>query len=448
MRSIGHHPTQSSVRQHCPLAALRELLTDDEIEVVCRQLGHAWRARLLPPAVTVRSMVWRGLHPDKSIANLLADLAAAQDIPDAGPTDAAWCQARSRLPQELWPRLLQDSARRLVALADDRQRYQGRPLYVVDGTTLSMPDEPALARAFGRTRTRHGPSRFPVGRLTFLLRAGAEAILDWRFDRFRTSEDEQFHALWHHLPEGAVCLFDRYFSSFYNLAKLQSRGLDVVSRLHQRRRPERLCLQGRQIGREEWIVPLRLAPQLRRRYDDPSLPEVVHVRLIRVRRGRQAPVWLVTTLLDPRRHPRRQIVRLYRRRWGIETRLASLKTQLQLDVLRSKTPDNVRSEVAATLLAHNLVWTIIQQAARRTRRSPQRLSFTGTVQVILAYAPRLRQADPQQRPHLYHAMLAQIARRTNRYRPRRTEPRLIKRDPVRFAYLRIPRDKARLKCLT
>jgi hypothetical protein len=378
----------------------------------------------------------------------VADLAAAQDTPDTCPTDAAWCQARSRLPQELWPQLLQDSARRLVALADDRQRYRGRPLYVVDGSTLSMPDEPALVRAFGRTRTRHGPSRFPVGRLTFLLRAGAEAIFDWRFDRFRTSEDEQFHALWHHLPDDAVCLFDRYFSSFFNLAKLRSRGIDVVSRLHQRRRPERLCAQGRQVGRQEWIVPLLLAPQLRRRYNDPSLPEVIHVRLIRVRRGRKPPVWLVTTLLDPRRHPRRQIVRLYRRRWGIETRLASLKTQLQLSVLRSKTPNNIRSEVAATLLAHNLVWTIIHQAARRTGRSPQRLSFTATVQVILAYAPRLRQAEPQQRLHLYRAMLAQVARHTNRFRPGRTEPRLVKRDPVRFAYLRIPRDKARRKCLT
>ena len=141
-------------------------------------------------------------------------------------------------------------------------------------------------------------------------------------------------------------------------------------------------------------------------------------------------------------------MRLYRRRWGIETRLASLKTQLQLSVLRSKTPDNVRSEVAATLLAHNLVWTVIHQAARRTGRTPSRLSFTGTVQVILAYAPRLRQAEPQQRLHLYRNMLAQVARRVNRYRPGRTEPRLIKRDPVRFSYLRIPRDKARLKCLT
>ena len=31
------------------LAALSELLGDDEIETLCRELGHQWRKRRLPP---------------------------------------------------------------------------------------------------------------------------------------------------------------------------------------------------------------------------------------------------------------------------------------------------------------------------------------------------------------------------------------------------------------
>ncbi|MEE9601677.1 MAG: hypothetical protein V3V75_00125, partial [Thermoguttaceae bacterium] len=45
------------------LAALSKLLGDDEIGTICRELGHRWRKRRLPPGVTVRSMVYRGLHP-------------------------------------------------------------------------------------------------------------------------------------------------------------------------------------------------------------------------------------------------------------------------------------------------------------------------------------------------------------------------------------------------
>ena len=59
------------------LAALQELLTDGEIELICRQLGHTWRDRIFTPAVTVRSMVHRALNPNKSIRATLADLAVA-----------------------------------------------------------------------------------------------------------------------------------------------------------------------------------------------------------------------------------------------------------------------------------------------------------------------------------------------------------------------------------
>ena len=31
------------------LAALQELLTDAEIELICRQVGHTWRNRILTP---------------------------------------------------------------------------------------------------------------------------------------------------------------------------------------------------------------------------------------------------------------------------------------------------------------------------------------------------------------------------------------------------------------
>ena len=58
-----HHGFTEGVQ----VAALQGLLGDDEIELVCRQLGHAWRDRIFTPTVTVRSMIYRALNPDKSI---------------------------------------------------------------------------------------------------------------------------------------------------------------------------------------------------------------------------------------------------------------------------------------------------------------------------------------------------------------------------------------------
>ena len=438
-------------RRPVQLAALAEFLSDQEIETICRHLGHTWRNRIFPPGTTVRSLVYRSLHPKRSIESILADLAADTDWCASPPAAASWCEARNRLPQAIWTQLLAHSVGRLVELAGTCGTYCGRPVYLIDGSSVSMPDEPELVRAFGYADTKHGPSRFPVARVTLMVRPGAEAVCDYRLGPYRESEDAQLHAMWQSIPDGAICVFDRFFSSFYNLAKLPQRGIDVVSRLHQRRDPGKLIRNGRKAGPNEWIVTFTLWPQLRRQYDDPSLPKSLPVRLIRVpvrRRGRRKQLWLVTTLLDPQGHCRAQIVNLYRGRWQVETRIGSLKTTLQMNVLRSRTLKGVRHEVAATIVAHNLLWTVIHQAATKTKTPPARISFAGAMTAVLAFSGPLRNSDSTERRAVYKRMLDCIGRRVNPWRPGRIEPRLIKRDSRRYGYLKVPRDKARKEGLS
>lgn len=428
------------------LPVMQELLGNEEIHTICRQLGHTWRDRILTPAVTVRSLVYRRLHPDKSIQATLADLAAGDDSLDHTPADTSWCEARSRLPEQLWSQLIADSTARLGALAGERYLHFGRSVYLLDGSTISMPDTPELVEVFGYANTKHGFSRFPVGRITFITRAGTEAVVDYRLEHYRTGEDAQFHAMWSNLPDGCILLYDRKFCSFYNLAKLSQRGIDVICPLHQSRDPHKLIAAGRKIGEDQWLVWLDLSPQLRKRYDDPSLPQRVRVRLIRVRfvRNRKRKIlWLVTTLPDPVCYPCSTIVLLYRDRWGIETRIGSLKTTLEMNVVPSKTAQAVRYDVAATILAHNLVWTLIHQAADETDSSADRISFAGTIKTVLAYCGPLRDAMPSRRKELYHQMLRNIARNRNRDRPGRIEPRLLKRQTRRYGFLKTTRQEAR-----
>ncbi len=437
---------QQIFSQRVPFAALAKVLTDGEIETICRQLGHLWRERRLPPALTVRSMVYRSLHRNQSIKTLLADMAAA-NIQQKAPTDAAWCQARSKLPAALWPELIRQSAQRLVDFVGHRFLHWGRPVFLVDGSTVSMPDEPELVETFGYANTKHGLSRFPVARLTFLVRVGVQAVCDYKIGPYRTSEDAQFNQMGPAIPNGAICLFDKKFCSFYNLAKLRQRRISVVSPLHQKRDPYKLIQAGKRSGSNQWLVRLDLAPQLRKRYQDDSLPRYVQVRLIHAtfrRNGQRKHLWLVTTLLDPQRYSRSSIIKLYRQRWEIETRIGSLKTTLQMNVLQSKKVSNVYSEVAATVLAHNLVWTLIHQTAQHTQRHADRISFLGAVRTVLAFSLQLQTATPTERLKIHTAMLHHIASQTNAYRPDRIEPRLIKRQTRKFGFLKLPRDKARL----
>jgi len=442
--------SQQKFRQSIQLPALREMLSDREIETICEELGHTWRDRQLPPGVTLRSMVFRALHPDHTISRVVDHLAAHGDVCPT-LTDSAWCQARSRLPETVCREMIVRSADRLQRIAAKNCLWDARLLFRIDGSTVSMPDEPDLVDAFGYAPTKHGPSRFPVGRITFIVLAGAEALWDYRLDDYRCSEQYQFHDMWHRLPSGCICLYDSKFSSFYDLAKLQQRHIDVVSTLHQRRDPKKLIRNGTRIGRDEWLVWLDLSPQLRKQYDDPSLPQKLRVRLIRVRRRRgrkREDLWLVTTLLDRRRYRRREITKLYRQRWPVETRIGSVKTTLKLAVLRSKTEANVRREVACVLLSHNLVWTVMHQAAQQTGTPVDRISFARAIGVIEEYSQSLRYCPRSERKKLYREMLERIASHTNLYRPGRVEPRQIKRDPVRYPHMRKSRHEARQECLS
>ena len=100
MHRIVHSPrNHQRIRRSLQLAALEPLLPDREVEALCRGLRHPFRHRQLPPGVLVRSMVYRGLHPDHSLAAVLADLAARLGSQAFPPTDSAWCQARTRLPE-------------------------------------------------------------------------------------------------------------------------------------------------------------------------------------------------------------------------------------------------------------------------------------------------------------------------------------------------------------
>jgi hypothetical protein len=85
-RAVDTHRT---IRQSIQLASLHKHLSDAEIEDICRAVGHRWRRRELPPGVMVRSMVYRELNPDRSIAAMLADLAAQWAPVMRTPSDSA-----------------------------------------------------------------------------------------------------------------------------------------------------------------------------------------------------------------------------------------------------------------------------------------------------------------------------------------------------------------------
>lgn len=90
------------------------------------------------------------------------------------------------------------------------------------------------------------------------------------------------------------------------------------------------------------------------------------------RRGFRAErIIVVTTLLDAKPYSAQQLTLLYGWRWqAAEINLRHLKTTLHMEMLSAKTPVMVRKEVWAHLLAYNLLRTVMEQAATKSRLFP------------------------------------------------------------------------------
>lgn len=91
---------------------------------------------------------------------------------------------------------------------------------------------------------------------------------------------------------------------------------------------------------------------------------------------------------------------------------------------------------------------LIHESAIETDTPVEDISFAGAVKVVLAFSSALLHAPRHLRRQLHQKMLFQIARHTNHHPFGRVEPRLVKRRTRPYGYLKEPRWKARLKCLS
>ena len=123
--------------------------------------------------------------------------------------------------------------------------------------------------------------------------------------------------------------------------------------------------------------------------------------------------------------------------------LRSIKTVRQMDILRCKTPPMVQKEIAAHLLAYNLVRSVMAKAAFLAGLLPRQLSFKGALQLLRAFEQNLRHS-PCTRLIIRQAhLLAGVAQMKLPYRPWRVEPRAVKRRPKTYKWLTQPRKIVR-----
>lgn len=425
--------------REAPLAALRRILTDDVVLQACRKHDYEWRERLFGPVVTVFHYLGQAIQREVSFAATWQELwtPVAADFPEiAGdsPDRSALTHARARFPRAVMHTLAEWACR---DAAPAGATWKGHRLRALDGTTLSMPDRKELAKHFGRHRTKHGLTRYPLARLVTLLDLGNCTLVGHEFGPYTKGEPTYAKNLVALLKPGDLVLVDRGLTGSPTLARIRARGATFLGRKNARLKVEDVRIV-RYLGHNDWIVELPVSKSARE--EDPTLPENVQVRLFqatwRAPTGEKIAEWFVTSLTDPEVYARRKLANLYYERWRIETSYQEFKQVFHGDVLRSKTVDNVYKELDAHVLAYQMVRRLIAAAGAAHGVKPSEISLLNAARWTVSFSARMASATPTRLPEMYRSLLAHIAASRVDVRPGRLEPRAVRRERKHYPYLR------------
>lgn len=431
----------------------RELLPEQLFEEALAAEGITYRERLFSPLVTVWAFLSQILDQDNACANAVSRIIAwlaSENQPLPSPDPSAYCQARKRLPEGLFTRLLRTVAERFQAQVASPQLWQGHRVFLVDGSTTLLPDTPENQAVYPQHPNQAAGCGFPLARFVCLLSLHTGAVHDVQIGPFATHELTLARPLYPLLQPGDVLMGDSLFCTYADIALLRGGGVEGVFHMHGARTVD--FRRGQKLGKHDHLVewrkprscPAGLDPQ-----QFAQLPDTLLMREVRYQvpqKGfRPKTMVLATTFLDPNTYPKEALAALFVRRWEAELDLRHIKTTLGMEMLTTQTPEMARKELMAHLLAYNLMRAVMWQAGEQYGVDPLRLSLQDSLRHLRHFLPELAHAPTRKRQRLYALLLFTIAREVIPKRTNRTEPRVRKRRPKPFPLMKKPRQILRRK---
>jgi hypothetical protein len=408
------------------------------------------RRRRLPASLIVLFVVFMALNRAKSIRNVFRALMSLvrvrrPSLPTRPVTEEAVCHARSRLGVEPLKVLFE-------SLADEirpEPTFLGLRVWGYDGVRFTVPDTKSNEIEFRRPAASRGRAAFPQILGVALVSAATREVRAVNFGSCRSSERALALPFRDLLGKGDFLLMDRGCSSAAQFEAFMMTGCHVMGRISSSWKPELI----RKLGPNDVLVRLRVHDEsgkraakserkarrtkgnrARRGSRPGKTPRFIEMRMVIYRIGKNPPVRLLTSLLDPERFPALDLAREYHSRWECELAYDEIKTHLATvnhgtlhTVFRSKTPTGAIQEAYGTFVAYNIIRRFMAEAATRHDISPLDISFVDTVETVKQEAYRLEAAPRRHRPRLLRWLLDEIAESRNpRPRRPRVNPRVVK----------------------
>jgi hypothetical protein len=376
---------------------LEELLGRDVIERALEEAPGAHRYdSALNAKMTLVCVLVGCLFPGEGYDRVLArafGLPGLRFRPGRVPTASALSQARERLGEHAVRRLFEIDAETGDAELGLTALWHGLEVTAIDGTTMELNRSDALACEFGSSSEAGRPLLRIVGHVRVATRRWIAA----EPGSYHQGENELADRLLGSFRSGIVNLADRGFPSMERYLAAAGTGADLVWRWKNGKNslPAR-TLEALPDGSELVVMResdgmLARRRQASRNHAAPRLPDTI-ARLVTFTVLTQTPggrrkatrVRVLTTLLDHKELPAREIAELYAQRWQIEIAFLHLKATVRGSrrELRGQSPALARQEAWGLLLVHNITATAVARAAVQAGTDPKLIPFAPALALI------------------------------------------------------------------
>lgn len=431
-----------------------ELIDPTVIERACREAKHHWRDRMLGPLSTLQAFAAQIAHGNTAIAHVVRIMGQT----GVEFSESAYCQARARLPVAVVRAALDDfTARARGARGPSDGLWHGHRTVLMDGSDVNTPDMPELRTEFGVSSNCAEGAGLPSVHTLTIFDAHEGLLLDMHAAPVHTHDLRHAADLHPAMMPGDVLVGDRGFASYIHLHRLGARGCHGVLRFspsiwnisfpaksgertrhayNRHRRGEPILVE--LINKDDQVIEI-VKPHNRPKHITPEefakVPGKMIVRAVRYRvegKGvRTREVALLTTLIDAKKYPAKDLADLYLTRWRIEVNLRHLKRTMGMDRLKCHSVDGVKRELLMFALVYNAVCHVRARAARARGIEPTRISFVDTLRglILSIEGVAIHIADP---PTL----------KVWPIRKPRTHPRLLKRAHSHFIVMQRSRAES------
>lgn len=291
---------------------------------------------------------------------------------------SAYVQAKQSLPKE---RLFELYEKLFNQVQNSPERFQGRRVFVVDGTELKLQPEPRLREKFPPSSNSYGKTYFPLLRVSLIHDAFSALAYapSWSAGRGEEGRGEVSLALEQisNLEKDSIIIGDRNFGIFSFCYEADKLGLKSIVRLTDLR-ANKILKEANLEDAAGFDIPIEWKISKADIKGNPQYtPELSYPgRIIRAwvkKEGEEQQ--LITFFTTLKEATAEQVVELYSLRWNIEHDIRDLKKTCHLDELSSLTVDSVEKELLAGILAYNLVRAVMLLAAKTNGLKARQISF-------------------------------------------------------------------------